>query len=36
MLTAAPLNPEVIRRTYPDGKLPEGAVEPPDMTEKIA
>jgi len=33
---AALLNPEVIKRTYPDGKLPKGAVEPPDLTEKIA
>jgi hypothetical protein len=33
---AALLNPEVIRKTYPDGKLPKGAVTPPDLTEQIA
>jgi hypothetical protein len=34
--TAALFNPEVIKKTYPDGKLPEGAVTPPNLTEKIA
>lgn len=29
-------DPEVIKRTYPDGKLPEGAVIPPDGTLRIA
>ena len=26
------LNPEVIKRTYPDGKLPNGVIVPPDLT----
>lgn len=34
--TRALVDPEVIKKTYPDGKLPEGAVIPPDGTQKIA
>lgn len=29
-------DPEVIKRTYPDGRLPEGAIIPPDGTLRIA
>lgn len=29
------LDPEVVKRTYPDGVLPEGAVTPPDMVLTI-
>lgn len=30
------INPDVIKKTYPDGKLPDGAVMPPDLTHQIA
>jgi hypothetical protein len=32
---AAIIDPEVIKRTYPDGMLPEGVLRPPDMVVKL-
>lgn len=36
MRVKALVNADVIKRTYPDGKLPEGAVVPPDLVQTIA
>lgn len=33
-LARALLNPEVIKKTYPDGKLPKNAVEPPNLVHQ--
>lgn len=29
------LNPDVIKKTYPDGRLPKGAVLPPDLVQQV-